>query len=78
MREQIATGEIWGAIELSEFDIPITRLFVLSKKIEAAGMGVSYGIDYAVVKDWCEKYDEDSIEMFEILKSMAAVLNEKK
>jgi hypothetical protein len=70
---------VWGAVELSEHDYEITRIFALAKRIEAAGMsGVVYGIEYTIVKDWCEQNDEDPIYVFQLLKAMAAALNEKR
>ncbi len=78
MREQIATGEIWGGVELSDHDRDITMLFSLCRTVQSAGMGVHYAIDYAVVKDWCDRNEEDSVEMLMIMRQMSAVLNEKR
>ncbi len=49
-----------------EWEEAVVLLFSLSRK--SNGMGVE--IEYAVVKDFCVKYEWDSIDTFKLLKEL--------
>ncbi len=78
VKEQTATGEVWSEAELSEHDKQITQLFGLARTVQSAGMGIIHTVDYLIVRDWCNKHNEDSIEILMILKAMTSVMNEKR
>jgi len=54
-------------------EVLIVQCFTLSTK---SGVG-SVEVDYLVIKDFSKKHRKDSIELLQLVRSMASVLNER-